>query len=471
MSALPPPLDAFAAIVGPRHALSDDHDMAPYLEERRGLFRHRARLVLRPGSTDEVAAIVKLAATTGTPLIPQGGNTGLVGGQVPTADDEAVIVALSRLNTIRALDAEANHAIVEAGVTLGALQEAAAGIDRLYPVSLASEGSCQIGGTIATNAGGTGVLAYGNTRQMVLGLEVVLADGRVWNGLRTLHKDNTGYDLKQAFIGSEGTLGIITAAAVRLLPRPRGRAVALAGLPSPAAALALLGIARTIGAGHLTAFELMPRIALDLVLRHMPGTRDPLDAAHPWYVLAEVTSSQSHDAANDVLQTILADGLEAGHLRDAVLADNLAQAEGLWRLRDSISEVQGREGGSIKHDVAVPIAAVPELIERGSAAVAAALPGVRPVPFGHLGDGNLHFNFTQPVEMDRGAFLDRWDEVNDIVHPIVLDLGGTISAEHGIGQLKRDLLARVRSEEEMDLQRALKHALDPQGILNPGKVV
>ncbi|MHA1157680.1 MAG: FAD-binding oxidoreductase [Alphaproteobacteria bacterium] len=470
-TANPPPHQAFVDIVGPPYALTEPVDMESYLREPRGLFHHPAALVLKPGSVGEVQRIVKLAAATGTALIPQGGNTGLVGGQVPIADSPGIIVSLGRLNAIREVDTQANHIVAEAGVTLAALQEAAAAADRLYPLTLASEGSCQVGGNISTNAGGTAVLAYGNTRELVLGLEVVLADGRVWNGLRALHKDNTGYDLKQAFIGAEGTLGIITAAVLRLLPRPRGRAVAVGGLASPADALALLTIARELAAGQLTACELMPRIAIDMVLRHAPGSRDPLSGSHPWYVLVEISSNRSDEDAGAALQRIFERGLESGLVNDAVLAESMSQADALWRIRHALSEVQRHEGGSIKHDVAVPVAAVPELIARASAAVEARLAGIRPVPFGHLGDGNVHFNCSQPVGMDKQAFLTLWDEVNEIVHDIVRELGGTISAEHGIGQLKRHLLPQVKDDVEMDLMRASKKAFDPHNLFNPGKIL
>ncbi len=470
-AAITPPLTGFVDIVGERYALSDPGDMAAYVEEPRGLFRQGAALVLRPGTVDQVAAIVRLANTTGTALVPQGGNTGLVGGQVPRQGGMDIIVSLTRLAQVREINATGDYLIAEAGMTLAAVQDAAGAVDRMFPLTLASEGSCQIGGNLSTNAGGTAVLAYGTTRDLVLGIEVVLATGEVWDGLRTLRKDNTGYDLKQLFIGAEGSLGIITAAALKLFPRPLAKAVVFCGVPSPAAALRLLTIARETSASDLTAFELMPRLALELVLRHVPGTRDPLAGRHDWYILFEVSSGRSAEAANDAAEVIFARGMEVGLAADGVRAENLDQAAQLWRIRHDLSVVQRREGASIKHDVAVPVEAVPELVERGAAAVADLIPGCRPLPFGHLGDGNIHFNIGQPVGADKQTFLDRWDEVNAVVHGIVAELGGTIAAEHGIGQLKRDLLVNFRSETELAMMRRLKAAFDPNGILNPGKVL
>jgi FAD/FMN-containing dehydrogenase len=464
-------LDAFTGLVGERYAVREADDMAPYLQEPRRLYNHPAALVLRPGSVGEIAAIIRLANETSTAIIPQGGNTGLVGGQVPRDKDLQIIVSVSRINRVRHLDAVGDHMIVDAGVTLAEARAGADSVDRLFPLSLPSEGSCQIGGNLSTNAGGTAVLAYGNMRDLVLGLEVVLPTGEIWEGLRTLRKDNTGYDLKQLFIGAEGSLGIITAAALKLFPKPRGAAVAFIGLASPAAALALLNKAREIAGSGLTSFELMPRFALEMVLRHAPGTRDPLAEPHPWYVLAEVSSGRSMADANTTMEAIFEGGFEDGHVADGVLADSLEQGSRLWQLRHVLSEVQRHEGGSIKHDVAVPVAAVPHLIEQATKAVTARIPGSRPVPFGHVGDGNIHFNISQPVGMDRGAFLDHWDEINEIVHAIVVDLGGTISAEHGIGQLKRGLLPGLKSPVEMDMMRRLKATFDPNNVLNPGKVL
>jgi FAD/FMN-containing dehydrogenase len=461
----------FADIVGERYALSQSDDISPYLKERRDLFHGCTSIVLRPGSVDEVAAVVRLANETLTPIVPQGGNTGLVGGQVPDDTGAEVIVSLSRLDKIRSVDPQADAMIAEAGVILADAQAAADSADRLFPLSLASEGSCEIGGNVSTNAGGTAVLAYGNTRELVLGLEVVLASGEVWNGLRTLRKDNTGYDLKDLFIGAEGTLGIVTAAALKLFPKPRGLGTALIGLASPEAALALLHRARAIAGHGLTSFELMSRRSVEFVLAHLPGSRDPLAGKHAWYVLLEVSSGRSDDEARDLVEAIFVDASEAGLVEDGTMAETIEQARALWDIRHAIPDMQGFEGGSIKHDVSVPVDAMPELIERGIARVTAMIPGIRPCPFGHVGDGNIHFNFTQPEGMDKAAFLARWEEVNAAVHEIVNDLGGSISAEHGIGQLKRKLLPQFKQPIELDLMRRIKAAFDPNGILNPGKVL
>jgi len=360
--------------------------------------------------------------------------------------------------------------ICEAGVILANAQSAAAAADRLFPLSLGAEGSCQIGGNLSTNAGGTAVLAYGNARDLVLGLEVVLADGRIWNGLSKLKKDNTGYDLKNLFVGAEGTLGIITAAALKLFPRPRAVETAFGGVPSPQAALALFGLANERAGGTITSFELMPRVGIEFVVRHGPGCRDPLKQPHPWYVLVEL-SAQARDGLRAVMEDLLATGVERGLVGDATIATNLEQAKALWHLRAMLAEVQRFEGGSIKHDVSVPVAAVPDFLEAASAAVSAMIPDCRPVAFGHLGDGNIHYNVSQPVGADKAAFLARWHEMNALVHGIVAKFHGSISAEHGIGRLKRDLLPQVKDPVGLDLMRTLKRTLDPNGILNPGKVL
>ena len=464
-------IDRFADIVGSPYAMRESSDIAPYLIERRDLFHGRSPLVLRPGSVEDVAKILTLANEVKIPIVPQGGNTGLVGGQVPDASGNGVVVSLSRLDKVRSVNPATDAMIVEAGVILADAQAAADAANRLFPLSLAAEGSCQIGGNIATNAGGTAVLAYGNTRELVLGLEVVLASGEIWNGLRTLRKDNTGYDLKNLFIGAEGTLGIITAAALKLFPKPRGVGTALIGVADPKAALALFHRARAIAGHALTSFELMSRLGIDFVLRHVPGTRDPLASHHDWYVLLEVSSGRSDDEARDLVEAIFNDGVEAGLVADGTRAETLEQARAIWHLRHGIPEAQGFEGGSIKHDISVPVETVPELIDRGIARVLEMIPGTRPVPFGHLGDGNIHFNFTQPVDMEKAAFLDRWVEVNAAIHEIVGELDGSISAEHGIGQLKRALLPQFKGAVELGLMRKIKAMLDPNGILNPGKVL
>ena len=476
MDAKTPPLpvdliDRFAAIVGEANALRDPADIAPYLIEPRAKFAGRTPLVLRPGGVAEVGAILRLANETRTPIVPQGGNTGLVGGQMPDDSERQLVVSLSRLDRIREVDPAGDTMTAEAGVILAAAQHAAEAVDRLFPMSLASEGSCEIGGILSTNAGGTAVLAYGNTRNLVLGVEVVLGSGEVWDGLRKLRKDNTGYDLRDLFIGAEGTLGIITAAVLRLVPRPRGKSVAFIAVPDPAAALTLLEIARAEASTGLTAFELIPRIAIDVVLRHVPGTRDPLAGRHDWYVLMEVSSSRSEADAEQSVEAIFGEGIARAVVEDGVQARSLEQANAFWRIRHTLSEVQKHEGGSIKHDIAVPVAGVPAFLAEAGAAVAALIPGARPFPFGHLGDGNIHYNITQPEGADKAAFLARWGEVNAVVHGIVRAHGGTISAEHGIGQLKRDELRAVKSPVELEMMRKIKESFDPNGILNPGKIL
>lgn len=463
-------VERFAEIVGARHVLTGEAEMAPYLREWRDLFRGRARAVVRPGSTEEVAAVMAHAHAQGVAIVPQGGNTGLVGGQIPVAEGREIILSLSRLDRVRDVDPEGNTMVAEAGVTLLKAQQAAEEAGRLFPLSLASEGSCTIGGNLATNAGGTAVLAYGNSRDLCLGLEVVLADGRVWNGLRRLRKDNTGYDLKNLFIGSEGTLGVITAASLKLFARPRSRSTAFLATPDPEHALALFNLARDGAGGELTTFELMPRFGLDVVLRHAPDTRDPLGAPSPWYALMEI-SSASETGGDARMEDLLGQALEKGLASDAVIAASGAQRAAFWRIREAMSETQGREGGSIKHDVSVPVARVPELIARGVAALERLCPGCRPLPFGHLGDGNIHFNVSQPVGSDKAEFLALWEEANRLIHGIVGELGGSISAEHGIGRLKRHLLPGVKDKVELDLMRALKATLDPAGVLNPGAVL
>ncbi len=461
-------LARFAAIVGARYAVTNPDQQTPYLLEMRDMYQGRTPMVLRPGSVAEVSAILKLANDTGTPIVPQGGNTGLVGGQIPHNGE--LVLSLNRLDRIREVDPTSNTMTCEAGVTLGRAREAAANVDRLYPLLLPSEGTCTVGGNLSTNAGGTTALAWGVARQQVLGLEVVLADGRVLNDLNKLKKDNTGYDLKNLFVGAEGTLGIITAASLRLIPRPRSTETAFAGVASPDAALALLGLATERTGGGVTSFELMARIGVEAVLEHAAGCRDPLGAPHPWYVLIEL-SSQARSGLRATLEEILAAGLEQGVIADATVADSLDQAKAFWRIREMFGEVQRHLGGSIKHDISVPVASVPDFIAQADAAVAQLIPGARPLPFGHLGDGNIHYNVAQPVGADKAAFLERWHEVNDVVFGVVKALGGSISAEHGVGVMKRDLLPRVKDPVALDLMRALKRTLDPKGILNPGKVL
>jgi FAD/FMN-containing dehydrogenase len=467
---LPELLDRLRAIVGPADVLTEPFDVEPHLVELRGLYHGATPAVVRPKTTAEVAAVLRLANEHGLKIVPQGGNTGLVGGQTPSETGDEIVLSLKRLDRVREVDPITDTMTVEAGVTLLAVQEAAEAVDRLFPLSLAAEGSCTIGGNLSTNAGGTQVIAYGNARDLVLGLEVVLADGRVLNGLGKLRKDNTGYDLKHLFMGSEGTLGIITAAVLKLWPRPKAQSTAFVALASPQAAVALLGRAKATFGSALTGFELMPRFGIDLVVKHLPGARDPIADRHPWYVLIEV-SSASEGGADEAFEAMLGEAMEAGEVDDAVIAGSLDQRAGLWRMREGMSEVQGIEGGSIKHDVSVPIAAVPAVIEEGIRVAEAFIPGIRPVPFGHLGDGNIHFNFSQPVGADKADYLAKWDELNDRVHAVVLAHGGSVSAEHGIGKLKRHALAEVKDPVALATMRAIKATLDPKGILNPGKVL
>jgi FAD/FMN-containing dehydrogenase len=459
-----------AAIVGQDHVITDTAEMAGYLREPRGLFEGAAACVVRPATTTQVSAVLALCHETGTPVVPQGGNTGLVGGQVPDASGRAVLLSLARLTRIREIDPASNTMVVEAGTVLARVQEAADHAGRLFPLSLAAEGSCTIGGNLATNAGGTAVIAYGNARDLVLGLEVVLADGRVLSDLSKLRKDNTGYDLKHLFMGSEGTLGIITAAVLKLYPKPRSTETAFVGLASPVKALALLDLAREVVGGEITGFELIPRIGLDFVLAHARGVRDPLAAPHGWYVLLEL-SSQSRQGLGDRLVGLLAAAAETATIEGAAVAASLDQRAAFWKLRELLPEAQHDEGGSIKHDISLPLAAIPAFLDEVSAALARAAPGARLVAFGHLGDGNIHCNLSQPIGADTAAFLAHWGEINAVVHAIVAAHHGSISAEHGIGQLKRDLLPEVKDKVALDVMRALKHTLDPKGILNPGKVL
>lgn len=464
-------LDRFAAIVGNAHAVRDPGEIAPYLEEPRGIYHDRSPLVLRPGSVEEVSKILATATETGTAIVPQSGNTGHVGGQVPLEGESQVIVSLSRLNRIRDIDPVGNTLTADAGCVLEDIHTAARGVDRLFPLSLGAQGSCQIGGNLSTNAGGVAVLAHGNTRQLCLGLEVVLPTGEIWNGLRSLKKDNTGYDLRDLFIGAEGTLGIITGAVLKLFPLPVGHQVAIAGLDNPELALALLNrAARTCGTA-LTGFELMPRIAIEFTTTHVPGNRDPLEDKHAWYVLIDISSGRSEDDADAMMQSVLENAFANGLIKDAVIAQSDAQRQALWTLRETMPGSQKPEGSSIKHDVSVPVAAVPEFMERADKAVLAVMPDARIVAFGHMGDGNIHYNISQPRGADPQAHLARRHEINDIVYEQVLAVGGSISAEHGIGQMKRDRLVAIRQPIEIDLMQRIKAAFDPAGIMNPGKVL
>ena len=462
-------IERLERIVGASHVLSADGDMAGYLSEPRDLYRGRALCVVRPGSTAEVAAVLKLCDDAGLRVTPQGGNTGLVGGQTPM-NARDVLISTTRLDKVREIDLPSNTMTVEAGVTLLRVQEEAKRVDRLFPLSLASEGSCTIGGNLASNAGGTAVLAYGNARDLVTGVEVVLADGRVLSLLSKLKKDNTGYDLKHLFMGSEGTLGVVTAAVVKLYPRPRAVETALVGLASPQKALAFLNLAQDMAGADLKTYEFMARIGMDFVLRHAPGAREPMEGKHAWYVLIEL-ASQGAEGLDARMMGLLEAAFERELIEDASVAASLDQRKAFWALRENLSEMQKHEGGSIKHDVCLPVASCPAFMAEATQAVEAFMPGARVVPFGHLGDGNIHFNVSQPVGMEKAAYLARWEEMNALVHAIVAKYHGSISAEHGIGQLKRELLPGVKDPVAYALMQSLKATLDPKGTLNPGKVL
>ena len=460
-------LERLGAELGPGAVLTDADEVAPYLSDWTGAFAGAAIAVLRPADTAGVAAAVRLCSEAGVAVVPQGGNTGLVGGGVPDPSGTQVVLTLGRLRRIRDVDPVADTMTVEAGVVLQAVQDAAAAAGRLFPLSLGSEGSCTVGGNISTNAGGTAVLRYGMMRDLVLGLEVVLPDGRVWDGLRPLRKDNTGYDLKQLFIGAEGTLGVVTAAVLRLLPATPRRATALVALPSVGAAVAMLPHLRDHAGGQLTTWELLNRQALDLVLTHLPGSRDPFATSHEWYGLVELAGTS--DALSDLLESALGAAVDDELLTDAVVASSPAQRAGLWALREGISEVQKAEGASIKHDVTLPIAGLAGFVSAVGPRVEALLPGTRLVTYGHVGDGNLHYNLSAPVG-DDAALRAAAPALTRAIYDAVASAGGSISAEHGLGTLKRDAAASYKSAVEMDLMRAVKHALDPRGLMNPGKV-
>jgi D-lactate dehydrogenase (cytochrome) len=457
------------AILGDDGLIEDERAHA-MLREERGLFHGKALAIVLPPNVEAAAAVMRACWEADTAMVPQGGNTGLVGGAVPSETGDAVLIGTARLNRVRALDRLNDTMVAEAGCILADLHAAADAADRVFPLSLGAEGSCRIGGNLAANAGGILTLRYGNARDLVLGLEVVLPDGRIWNGLNRLRKNNTGYDLKHLFIGSEGTLGLITAAVLKLFPKPMAGATALVGLASPDDALAFLARARAASDDRLSAFELMPRLGVEFACRHA-GARDPLPRAFPWYVLLELETANADGAPAAILESLLEAALAERLIEDAAVAASEAQRAAFWRLREGLVEAQKAEGGSIKHDIAVPVSAVPAFIAAASAAVCARLPGIRPLPFGHLADGNIHFNLSQPPGADRAAFLARWDEMNAIVHDIALAHGGTISAEHGIGRLKVEALEAMKKGTELAMMRAVKHAFDPKGLMNPGKVL
>ncbi|MBP5856441.1 FAD-binding oxidoreductase [Marivibrio halodurans] len=448
--------------------VTDPAALDSWLVDSRGIYHGKCLGMARPASTAEVAAVMRIAYEAGIPVVPQGGNTGRVGGSTPDGSGRMLLINLSRMNKVRAIDAANDTMTVEAGCILKSLQDEAAAADRLFPLSLGAEGTCQIGGNLASNAGGINVVRYGNARELVLGLEVVLPDGRVWDGLTGLRKNNTGYDMKHLFLGSEGTLGIITGAVLKLFPRPRTRATALVALSDLDAALTLLADAKAKGGGALTSFELMPGFALDWAEKLVEGARAPFEQTYDWTVLLEFAGGEAVEAA---LQTLLEEAFEAERIVDAVIAQSEDQRGQLWFLREAIVDAQNREGAQIKHDISVPVSAIPDFIRRAAEAVERVQPGTRPYPFGHVGDGNIHYNLSQPEDMDGETFKARAPDLHRAVHDIVHDLKGSISAEHGIGRSKRDELTRYKSAVELDIMRQVKRALDPKGLMNPGALL
>jgi FAD/FMN-containing dehydrogenase len=463
-------IDKIAAIVGPQGIITDQKDIDPYTRDWRGRYHGKTFLVVQPGSTEEVSQVVKFCAANQIAIVPQGGNTGLCGASVPRENGHEIIINLKRMKQIRHIDRENNTITVDAGCFLAQVQESAAAIDRLFPLSFGSEGQCQIGGNLSTNAGGVAVLRYGNIRAMTLGLEVVLPNGEIWDGLRGLYKDNTGYDLKQLFIGAEGTLGIITAAVLKLFPRPKGVATAFIGLKGAAMAIRLLELARNLGGDKFTSFEFIPRICLDLVFKHFPALKEPLDQIYPAYVLAELSDTSTSDV-DQIMHDLLTQAKRSIKEIEFAIAKNQTQAQQFWAVRKKIADAERAEGVSVKHDISVPVSKIVEFLEKSEAALKTAFPKVEIIGFGHLGDGNIHYNAGM-AEPDSAAFVARESQsVNRIVYDIVARLGGSISAEHGLGQLKRDTIKTYRSAIEIEMMRAIKHTLDPHNIMNPGKVL
>ncbi|QPC44649.1 FAD-binding oxidoreductase [Kaustia mangrovi] len=463
-------LDELRQLLTPRGVICGADETARYLQDWRGIFRGQALAVLRPGSAGEVAGALAICQRAGIAVVPQGGNTGMVGGSVPSTDAPTALLSLERLDAIREIDTIDDTMTVEAGCILADIQAAAREADRLFPLSLGAEGSCRIGGNIATNAGGVHVLRYGMTRDLVMGLEVALPDGTLWNGLRRLRKDNTGYDLKQLFIGSEGTLGVVTAAVVKLFPRPREHVVALLAIPEPAAALTILGRLRQATGDRVAAIELMMRVGIDISIRHVPGARDPLEAPYPAYLLVELATPRADEGLAALFEGLLPELMEAGLVLDGTIAANEAQAESLWALREGITEGLQHEGIQLKHDVSVPVSRIPAFLAAADEAVARVSEAVRIVAFGHVGDGNVHYNLILPARLDAAGTEALREPLTHAVYDTVSAFDGSISAEHGLGQLKAREIARYKTPLELALMRRIKQALDPDGLMNPGKV-
>ncbi len=464
-------LDRFAGIVGEKYIIRDEKDMMPYLNEWRDRYVGKAACVLLPANTKEVSRIMATAYEHNIAVVPQGGNTGLVGGQIPYERGNEIVVCLSRMDQIHEVNIRNNSMTVEAGVILENARKAASKAGLLYPLSIGSKKQCQIGGNLATNAGGLAVLRYGSARNLVLGLEVVLADGQVWDGMRALRKDNSGYSMKDIFVGSEGTLGIITKAVLKLSQKPAEAVTALIGVESLQGVADLYSLSTAIAGQKLTAFEMLPKIAMELLLKHSEDSHYPLENKHPWYVMIELSGTIANGQAGKLTQTIYNEARQSGQVSEGFVTETDEQAQQLWDMRSNMSLVQKLEGGSIKHDVSVPIARIPEFIERANDMVEIMVPGSRPVPFGHYGDGNVHYNITQPAAMEKKTFLAQWECLSTAVHEIVIDLGGSISAEHGIGRMKRELLSEIKTPVELEMMQRIKKALDPKGILNPNKVI
>jgi len=464
-------LQALREVAGEAGLITDAERMQSYLSDWRGAYRGQAAAVLRPASTEEVAAVVRLCAQASVALVPQGGNTGLCGGSIPDDSGAQIVLSLTRMKRIRAVDVANETITVEAGVILQQLQEAAAEVGRLFPLSLGAEGSCTVGGNLATNAGGTAVLRYGNMRDLALGLEVVLPDGRIWDGLRGLRKDNTGYDLKHLFIGSEGTLGIITAAVLKLFPAVRSLTTAWVALPSTQAAVELIGQMRSLCGDRLTGFELMSRQSVEFVLLHVAGVSDPFAEVHPWYVLIELSDTQPNAPLNELLEQGLGAAFEQGVALDAVVAASDAQVRALWALREGISEAQNHEGPSLKHDISVPVSRIPDFIARTDQALQQTFPGVRIVAYGHVGDGNLHYNISKPIGAEDAVFKAQAEAIMHVIYDQTLHYAGSISAEHGLGQSKRLAAQHYKAPLELELMARVKQALDPAGLMNPGKLL